>query len=169
VAHKDIFRDTLFPLHLQALLKKRFTYFRRDRKAWLCTTIIPSLFVLIGFIVFAFAGPNRNLDPLTLDLGDYISDTKPEAENFIAFNSQGNPFLCQPGFCSHREPYVNSELTNEKYVFCGYEAKLGISSEGYLPSNRTCTISASAESIGRINIDGAKPVEAQVQNISEVR
>jgi ATP-binding cassette, subfamily A (ABC1), member 3 len=158
--------DGLFARHLVALLKKRVSYFRRDRKAWICTTIVPSLFALIGFTVFALASPNQNLKPLKLSLEAYNPGLK---SNPITFNSPDNPFLCQPGICSHRQPYYADNLTNEEYVFCGYEAKLGISATGFEPTNQTCTISESADIIQGISTGGAFPDQTGVQNISEVR
>lgn len=162
----DLEQDGLFGRHVIALLKKRGSYFRRDRKAWICTTIVPSVFVLIGFTVFAFASPNRNMKPLTLSLNDENPIFK---SNTITFNSPGSPFLCQPGICSHRQPYVSDDLTNEKYAFCGYEAKLGISEKGFTPTNMTCTISESAAIIEGIATGNVLAEEAVVSNVTEVR
>ena len=43
--------ESLFCRHIQALFYKRLLNFRRDKKAWLFTTILPSLFVLVGFLL----------------------------------------------------------------------------------------------------------------------
>lgn len=160
--------DVVFFRHLGALLKKRSLYFRRDKKAWICTTLVPTFFVLIGLIVFVAVASNRNMDPMTLNMEDY----NPDLGNSITFNSPDNPFLCQPGMCSHREPYVDNDLSDELYVWCGLEARLGIGEDGnggytYEPTNQTCTISESAEIIDTI-FDRAIPDQAGVQNISEV-
>ena len=89
----DLEKEGLFTRHVGALFKKRAAFFRRDKKAWVCTTFLPSLFVLIGFIVFTFAAPERDLDAVALDLNDYnIKASDPR--NPIAFNSPGIPFRC---------------------------------------------------------------------------
>lgn len=46
----DLEKDGLFFRHVGALLKKRAAFFRRDKKAWCCTTLLPSLFVFVGFL-----------------------------------------------------------------------------------------------------------------------
>lgn len=48
----DFERDKIFLRHAGALFKKRWLNFKRDKKAWLFTTILPSLFVFIGFMFF---------------------------------------------------------------------------------------------------------------------
>lgn len=158
--------EGLFTRHVVALLKKRGSYFRRDKKAWICTTIVPSLFVLVGFALFAFTAPDLNMSSLTLSLNDYNPGLQ---SNPITFNNPDNPFLCQPGICSHKVPYYTDELTNEEYVFCGYEAKLGVSEDGFEPTNETCTIAESANIMAGISSGYAVPDEAGVQNVTEVR
>jgi len=164
----DSQNDVVFFRHLGSLLKKRSLYFRRDKKAWICTTLVPTFFVLIGLIVFVAVASNRTMDPMTLNVEDY----NPDLGNSITFNSPDNPFLCQPGLCTHREPYVDNALSDELYVWCGLEARLGIGEDGngryiYEPTNQTCTISESAAIIDTI-FDRAIPDQAGVQNISEV-
>ncbi len=46
----DLENEGLFFRHIGALLKKRAAFFRRDKKAWCCTTLLPSLFVFVGFL-----------------------------------------------------------------------------------------------------------------------
>lgn len=46
----DLENEGLFVRHIGALLKKRAAFFRRDKKAWCCTTLLPSLFVFVGFL-----------------------------------------------------------------------------------------------------------------------
>jgi hypothetical protein len=58
-------------------------------------------------------------------------------------------------------PEVEVEETNEKYYFCGYQARLQ-EVEG-------CTIEESSEIIGRITGAGATPEPAEVNTIFEVR
>lgn len=114
--------NQLFTRHVSALLKKRALYFRRDKKAWVCTTILPTLFVFIGFLIFVLTAPSRLMDPLTLDIRDYNPVFSPE-DNLVVFNSPDNPFACQPGVCTHGW-VENVSSTNELYIFCGFEARL---------------------------------------------
>ena len=80
--------------------------FREDKKAWICTTIIPSLFVFIGFMLLIVAAPDRNLKlSVLLDLGDYNPDLKENPCNPILFNSPDHTYTCQPGHCSYGKPY----------------------------------------------------------------
>jgi ATP-binding cassette, subfamily A (ABC1), member 3 len=155
----------LFTRHVVALLKKRGSNFRRDKKAWICTTIVPSLFVLVGFVVFAFAVPNRDLPPLTLKLEDYNPDFEFTP---ISINNPDNPFLCQPGACSHREPFNDIELTNETYVYCGYEAKLG-ASKGSAPTNLSCTVPDSVDVMSSISSASALAGDIGLHSVFEVR
>jgi hypothetical protein len=57
-------------------------------------------------------------------------------------------------------PIVEVEETNEKYYFCGYQARL----EG----EQSCTIDESSEIVGRITDAGATPEPADVSTIFEV-
>lgn len=163
--YSDLEIEGLFARHVVALLKKRASYFRRDRKAWICTTIVPSVFVLIGFLVFLLTAPSLNVAPLTLNLNDYNAAF---GSTPISFNSQDSDFICQPGICSHLNPLYRDELTNENYVFCGFEANLGVSTNGFNFTNQTCSIDK--KSIEIISgISNAVPDEAGVRNVSEVR
>jgi len=164
----DLENDTLFFRHMGSLLKKRALYFKRDKKAWICTTFVPSFFVLIGLIVFVVVAVDRNLPPLKLNFNDY----NPSLGNFITFNSPTNPFLCQPGICSHRQPYVDNPLTEERYVFCGYESRLGIKPriDGVFEltnTNQNCTISHSRDIIDTAAVGDVELDEAGVRSIYE--
>jgi hypothetical protein len=114
-------KDGLFFRHMGALFKKRVANFRRDKKAWFCTTFLPTLFVLIGFLVFKFAAPQRVLGPITLDLSDYNSGVKDAPVNPIPVNTPENPYACQPGRCVYSD-ITSSPATNETYAFCGGQA-----------------------------------------------
>lgn len=48
---KDFSSENLFFAHVQALFLKRFLGFKRDKKAWIFTTILPSSFVFLGFVL----------------------------------------------------------------------------------------------------------------------
>jgi hypothetical protein len=132
------------------------------------TTILPSAFVLLGFLIFGWVAPGRNLDPITLDIQVYNDGVTSSVTNPIAVNSPDNPYICQLGTCSHKRPLVQEELTNETYFFCGFQAKIGISMTGYVPSNSTCSISESTEIMSTIAEGGASPNAVMVGNISEV-
>jgi hypothetical protein len=118
-------KEGLFFRHLGALFKKRAANFKRDKKAWVCTTIIPSVFVLIGFVVYLVASQKRNLAPLTLQLEDYNIDVQQEPINPIPFNSPGQPFTCEPANCMYL-PFVPSPATDEFYVYCGTLGSLNL-------------------------------------------
>jgi ATP-binding cassette subfamily A (ABC1) protein 3 len=159
----DLENEALYVRHVGALFKKRAAIFRRDRKAWLCTTILPSLFVFLGFVLLTFTSPERNLNPLFLNLESYNEDVDASltSRNPIAFNDPGSNYTCQPGRCAYQMPEVEVEETNEKYYFCGYQARL--------EEAESCTIEESAEIIGRITGAGATPEPANVTTIYEVR
>lgn len=121
----DLEQDGLFFRHLGALFKKRAAFFKRDKKAWVCTTVLPSLFVCLGFFVFKFFAPNRDLDPITLSLKDYNPDI-PEPRNPVMFTGGGtdSTFQCQVGLCAYQVPYVLDDPLNELYFFCGLKARI---------------------------------------------
>lgn len=52
LSNDDFDRNNLFYRHIRTLFMKRVLNFKRDRKAWLFTTILPSLLVFIGFLFF---------------------------------------------------------------------------------------------------------------------
>jgi hypothetical protein len=160
--------EGLFARHLQALLKKRAAIFRRDKKAWLFTTILPSFFVLLGFLIFAFVGPSRDLHPVRLDIRRLNSEVPTSLKNPITVNSPKNPFLCQLGSCSHKRPFVQEELTNETYFFCGFPAKLGLNKSGYYPTNATCSVSESVDIAQTLEDGEVEIIQGEVRNVSEV-
>jgi len=149
----------LFCRHLSALFLKRAAYFRRDRKAWLCTTVLPSVFVCLGFLVFTYAAPDRQLGPLTLDLRDYNRDVLNVEKNPIQFNQPGS-FLCQPGRCAYQKDAIQETATNESYYFCGANVNIGF--------NRMCTISESDAIMSNFQDDGAFSIPMEVSSVAEV-
>ena len=153
--------STRFIRHTRALFKKRVSNFRRDKKAWLCTTLLPSLFVFTGFLSIKLIPNERDFRPLALNIEDYNVDaTTPR--NPIGVNSPTNPFSCQPGYCAYNESEALHDLneTNESYFFCGEQARF----DWY--SNHTCTISIpTVDVVSRITDAGASPV---VQNVSTI-
>jgi ATP-binding cassette subfamily A (ABC1) protein 3 len=159
----DLENEGLFVRHVGALFKKRAAIFRRDKKAWLCTTILPSLFVFLGFLILTLTAPQRNLDPILLTIDSFNEgiDASLTTRNPIVFNNPGSEYTCQPGVCAYQMPVVEVEETNERYYFCGYQARL----EGV----GNCSIEESSEIVGRITGAGATPEPADVSTIFEVR
>jgi hypothetical protein len=155
----DLDNERLFFIHLAALFRKRAANFKRDRKAWVCTTILPSLFVLIGFIIFRFASPSRDLQPMVLNLDEYNVKVATGPRNPISFNSPGEQFVCQPGICAYQQPFTFLPDLNESYFFCGLN--------GRLPSLENCSIVASSFVAERI-ADDASPEPVSVENVLEV-
>jgi len=160
----DLESSGLFVRHVGALFKKRAAFFRRDKKAWLCTTFIPSLFVLAGFLVFKLVPVERNLDPVTLDLSSY--NVRSDPQNPVFFNSPDDSFQCQPGSCAYglREGIdlsfaeFDDAVTEEKYSYCGARVALG--------SEVACSISES-ESIMNMLSDGAVGEASLVTTVLE--
>ncbi|OEU16083.1 hypothetical protein FRACYDRAFT_208005 [Fragilariopsis cylindrus CCMP1102] len=83
----ELENDGLFSRHVSALFKKRAMNFKRDKKAWCCTTILPSVFVLIGFLLGTFVTTPRDLDAIVMNLDDYNGEVPSGQNNPIAFNS----------------------------------------------------------------------------------
>jgi ATP-binding cassette subfamily A (ABC1) protein 3 len=156
----DLENEGLFVRHVSALFRKRASFFKRDKKAWVCTTILPSLFVLIGFFIFKFVSPNRNLVPLTLSLAEFNPKVEAAPQNPIVFNNPDSIYTCQPARCAYEPAVFEDSETGEKYYFCGFQ--------GRLAGNDNCTISESAEVVGRITDTGATPEPADVSTIFEV-
>jgi hypothetical protein len=157
----DLENDGLFARHVGALFKKRAANFKRDKKAWVCTTILPSLFVLIGFLLFEFAGlEQRNMDALILELDDFNAAITSEPRNPIPFNN-GSMFTCQPGSCIYGPPIVNDSSTGETYYFCGYQSFFG--------SEYSCSIQDYENILDRITEAGAEPTGDSVVNATDVR
>lgn len=168
----DLEKEGLFFRHVGAsLMKKRAANFKRDKKAWVCTTIVPSIFVLIGTV----AAPERNLEPILLDLNYYNPDVTESPRNPIAFNSPDNPYLCQPGICAYyQEPVVVSNETSELYFFCGYQAKLGLGLNGgsitFESSLDKCSLTDTSDIINTLTgTDGAVPKADDVETVLGVR
>jgi hypothetical protein len=156
----DLENERLFFVHLVALFRKRAANFKRDRKAWVCTTILPSLFVLIGFIIFKFASPGRNLEPIVLTLDEYNAKVTTGPRNPIPFNSPGEIFTCQPGICAYQQPFTQLPELEEAYFFCGYS--------GRLQTSPNCSIADSALVGARLGDDDTSPEPTSVQNVLKV-
>mmetsp|Transcript_20566 Transcript_20566/g.48274 ORF Transcript_20566/g.48274 Transcript_20566/m.48274 type:complete len:1247 (+) Transcript_20566:2893-6633(+) len=154
----ELENDGLFSRHVSALFKKRAMNFKRDRKAWCCTTILPSVFVLIGFVLFAYVTPERNLDSITLTLDDYNVNIDTGLKNPIAFNTD-DKFSCQTGKCIYDIPVVSSDATNELYYFCGVQSDIG--------NGTVCSTNSYEGIISQITEAGAKPAGASVSSVDD--
>jgi ABC-2 family transporter protein len=158
-------KDGMLLTHLGALFRKRAAYFRRDKKAWMCTTVVPSIFVLIGFLIYKFAtGATSDLEPVVLTLDSYnpgLVSIVESPQNPIAYNApESKPYRCQPGNCAYTFGDISEDLTGEEYFFCGYQARLSDDAE--------CTISESGNVMESLaGIAGASVVPASVSHIRQ--
>lgn len=159
-------QENLFFTHVGALFAKRAANFRRDKKAWMCTTILPSLFVLGGLLIFKYAAQDRNMEPVALKLDDYNDGVSTSPRNPITVNNVGDVFSCQPGICAYsagNEPFLIDE-TNEAYVYCGLHSGINPLNE----TGETCTLSSSTAFMDRISEEGVEIIEIDATDIIEV-
>ena len=87
----------IFQRRVQGLLLKRALNFKRDKKAWFCSTIIPSLLSLLGFLTVRFGGPSRSFEQLVLSTDDLNPDVMPDVEvvrNPLLYNPSGTCVSC---------------------------------------------------------------------------
>lgn len=160
----DSTKSNLVYQHVSALLLKRMITFKRDKKAWCFTTLLPGIFVLVGFLALKYASPTRNLEPLSLELEAYNLEADldgSKVRNPVLFNKPDAFFKCQPGWCSYQAPIIQNHDTKELYFFCG--------AQSYLLSQPNCSIGMSRDIVGRITDAGAVPFEASVRDVNEVR
>ena len=148
--------------HMKALLRKRIIIFKRDKRAWCCTAILPSLFVLFGFFALKYAASTRDLEPLPLNIDVYNRNTiTPQVP--IPFNNPGSQFKCQPGWCAYPYPVTQVAVTEnytETYFFCGLQS--------YLLSSPSCSIDSSSNIMHRMDAN-ANPFGVNVRGMNEVR
>jgi len=156
----DLEKDGLFVRHVVALFRKRAVNFKRDKKAWCCTTILPSVFVLVGFLLFTIAGRQREIEPLTLTLEDLNPSSNADPRNPITF-SIGEEFSCQPGTCVYEFPII-IDLENpnpeDAYFFCG--------AQSYLGNDTSCTIQDYEGVISQISEAGAEPISGDFMDVN---
>jgi len=153
----DLEANNMFARHVTALFRKRALNFKRDRKAWCCTTVCPSICVLLGFLLFAFVSPVRQLDAIVMDLDDYNPDAS-APRNPIVFNTDDR-FACQPGKCIYDAPIVLSPATDELYFYCG--------TESYVGNGTVCSTNDYSDTVSTITEAGAEPVGSSVANVDE--
>ncbi len=89
----------LFKIHVQSLFAKRAMNFKRDKKAWVCSTICPVIAALFGFIVVSFLAPSRNMVNLELKLTDYNVDVSDKSKRHPFPYNDADTFPCQPANC----------------------------------------------------------------------
>lgn len=163
----DYDKDDLLLTHIRALWIKRAANFRRDKKAWCCTSILPSLFVLMGLLVFKFASSDPEFQPLKLSLDDYnegISDS--EIRNPVTVNSVSNTFECQPGFCAYslgNTPLLY-EQSNEFFTLCGLQAAVNPD----IDTTLSCSLDEGTPFMQNIDEFGTEIVESNATGVSEV-
>lgn len=155
-------KEGLFTRHISALFIKRALAFKRDKKAWICSTILPSIFVLIGLMIFKFVVPSRNYDSLTLAFEDYNTDVESSPRNPVTFNSPGGRFSAQGfGSCvisnwqTKYDYTANSTNTlgvpgGQRYSLCGD----GYFGQEYLSSNNANTSDWCVREGGRTQLCG---------------
>jgi ABC-type multidrug transport system ATPase subunit len=140
-SHSRVLGDNdLTVRHIRALFKKRAAYFRRDKKAWCCTTILPSIFVLAGFLMFKFIPPERAMETLPLTFDNYNTGIEMPPVNPLVFNAPG-VYQCQPGFCAYSIADSAMVTPDERYYFCGRQARLPEA-----PTSTLCSV-ADSESV----------------------
>jgi ABC-type multidrug transport system ATPase subunit len=139
----ELEKEGLFVRHLTALTRKRAANFSRDKKAWCCTTLAPTICVLLSLILVKFTTPNRNLKPITLKMSDFNAGVTDGPTNPIWYNSPNNLFSCQPGRCAYDPPIYQLNETNEIYGYCGYLSRKLDPLKPKWSNNNSCTISFS--------------------------
>jgi ABC-type multidrug transport system ATPase subunit len=150
--------------HIRALFNKRAANFRRDKKAWCFTTILPSVFVLAGFLMFKFISPERDMETLPLTFDDYNADIDLFPSNPLVFNAPGGEYECQPAFCAYS--FANSAIVtpDERYHLCGSQAH----TPGAFSSN-LCSIADSENVMSTLTeSDGVNPIPAAVSGVLNV-
>ena len=158
--------DGLFLRHITSLFRKRALNFKRDKKAWMCSTILPTLFVLVGFITFAIPDKTSNYRPMTLD--DYNKAINTDPINPVPINKDGvGTFSCQPGSCvqgykGDDPDYLteNGDVGNDDYTYCG----LGFFAQTRL--SLECTITTSEQLASRLG-PRTTPVPQRISDITE--
>jgi hypothetical protein len=120
----DLEKTGLFMRHISSLFRKRALNFKRDKKAWVCTTILPTIFVLVGFITFAI--PDKSSNYRLMKLEDFNKAIDIDPINPVPINADGNEFTCQPGSCIQNFRGVDPDVLNEygllqddDYTYCG--------------------------------------------------
>jgi hypothetical protein len=151
----DLTNESLFLRHVVALTRKRAANFRRDKKAWFCTTLLPTTMVLAGLLLVTFLPSYQNLRPITLNFKELNPGISTEPVNPVSYNNPTNPFSCSPGLCSYTPQVVEVN---------GFTVK---SFDDDPDISNTCSNAVSQEIIQFLS-SGATGVEKDVVNIANV-
>jgi len=165
----DLEKDGLLSTHIGALFKKRAAFFRRDKKAWMCTTILPSLFVLWGFLIFRIAPSSQSMDELKLNF-DVYNQNIDGVRQPVVYNSASELFTCQPGRCAYQEPFFNNSQSGDLYGFCGIEGSFEAASVigAGTGDEYGCSITSSDRIASEISeMEGFEAVSVVVSNVTE--
>jgi hypothetical protein len=149
-------KGAVFSRNLQYLFKKRYQNFKRDKKAWFCSVLLPSIISLIGFILVWLTtnSSSRNMVPLTLSLSTYNPKTSVK-RNPVPFNYPDS-FMCQPGVCLSDSVLNLTKQTGEIYRYCGFEASIS--------NQYSCSISDSSNIASKMKDDGAFSIPLDVSS-----
>lgn len=159
----DTSSNELFRRHVGALFSKRAKNFRRDKRAWFCSTLLPSLVTLVGFIAMKKFAQTKDMTPLVLTLEDYNKEIKMK-RNPVVYNN-GHSFDCNPGVCIMPKVEFNIEETGEYYTYCGAAVEL----TRVLEENK-CSVNSTTSYANEIIDSGATLVEdTKSSSILEVR
>jgi len=141
-----------FQRHVKALFMKRALNFKRDKRAWFCSILLPSFVTLLGFISIQLLSPTREMIPLLLTMNDYNINIVSEEKHVIQFNS-GQNFDCNPGTCITSQIEVNNQESGEHYFYCGASANMSrVSSE--FDEQQKCIVKSSMRYINEIKSSG---------------
>ena len=89
-------QSEIFRVHVQSLFHKRALNFKRDKKAWVCSIILPVLLSLLSFINVTIIAQDRNMQPLELKPSDYARASS--SQKLLPIN-EAESFTCQPAEC----------------------------------------------------------------------
>ena len=154
----DLSEAAMFSRHLKYLFKKRYQNFKRDRKAWFCSVLLPSIISLIGFILVWVNthSASRNMVSLNLSLSNY-NPTATIKRNPVPYNYPDS-FMCQPGVCLSDSIVNLTKQTGEIYGYCGSEASVS--------NEYSCSIADSSNITAVIKDYGAFSVPLNVSSTS---
>lgn len=161
--------QSLFFLHVKCLFSKRAINFKRDKKAWVCSTILPSFLTMIGFLLVSLRSNLGDMPFLELKLSDYNNDDSSNLDltrrNPVPFGTSDH-FACQPSKCIT----YSSEMDDDWPLYCGDAAML--ESSVYDCWNLTDTSTDVAKYMNEDKDDkdgGVFTVDQDVSDIVEVR
>ena len=117
-------------------------------------SVIPSICVLLGFVIFKLLEGDNNYPALGLSLDSFNGNLEPQ--NPVVYNEAYGTFTCQPGVCVYPDRIDDD---GETTYFCGAQASLGNSPQ--------CSVNTSDMLIEDIGGEDATPVPADVSTIME--